>query len=117
MTNPFDIQRAVGAGARTDLARLEPRLMQLGEAIQQTLDAPKVTATALARLADILRWTRFYVNVSLAFRRQVHPLRDEAWSTARYTSEPAARELLAAFHEASQGLNASRLNLVELRNL
>jgi hypothetical protein len=120
MTNPLEIFGVVcDAGARTDtdIKELERRLTQLCEAIQQALDASKVTATALSRVADILRWTRFYVNVSLAFQRQVRPLRDEAWSTARYTTEARARELLAAFREMSKGLSASRFNLVELRNL
>jgi hypothetical protein len=107
----------VGAEPRTDLEQLELHLVQLAEAIQHLFAAPTVTATALSRVADLVRWTRFYVNVSLAFARQVHPLRDEAWGAARYSSETAARELLVAFRDTSKALTASRLDVVELRNL
>jgi curved DNA-binding protein CbpA len=101
----------------TPLDDVEARLQRLVAAIDRACESPTVTRQKLDAVLDAARWSRLHVDLALAFKPQVHPLRDRAWSMARYTAERDARELVAAFRETVLRLDVSRIDHVELRNL
>jgi curved DNA-binding protein CbpA len=92
------------------------RLRSLLGAMDRASNAP-IGVKAIDAVLDEARWSRLYVDLALAFQRQVYPLRDDAWCTARYTGEREAWKLLASFRETVVRLEAMQLDVVELRNL
>lgn len=95
-------------------------LMRHLETLQKTLDELGPPATvqrnSLDTLIDQLRWTRFHVDMQLAFQQQVAHLRDADWRTRTFQTPELASSLLQEFRAGLATTAGGPLNHVVLRN-
>lgn len=95
------------------IEQLRPHLAKLVTALEAVVAKPGAETRSAAR--DALRWARLHVDLALAFKGHVSPLRDQAWTALRFSREQEALRILSQLRDSVAIL--SRFDLVELRNL
>src|SRR5512140_309607 len=98
------------------IAELHVRICKLLAAIDDVLDSSTSDIREIERLVDLARWTKLYIDLELAYQ-PYWDVQDAEWSTRRFSTEEAARQLLVEFRSTLRDVAAATVGHVKLRNL
>jgi len=98
------------------IAEVHLRLGKLLGSIDEVLGSAKADVRMIERLIDHARWAKLYIDLELAFK-PYRDVRDAEWTTRRFVSEAAARQMFEEFRASLSDVAAETEGHVAQRNL